>query len=101
MNDSEELRSSIDSLLDEINTAVAEVESDFSRFQIALAGTLRLLDDENTKTLTALQGDPKNLKNYLITLVSELQQKTQNNLRLLSQSATQILKLIDEGDRKH
>jgi hypothetical protein len=101
MSDMEELRSSIDSLLNEIRTTIDTIESDFSRFQVSLAGTLRLLDDSNTKTLTALKGNPEDLKSYLITLVSELQQKTLNNLRKLSQNTTQILKMIDKDDRKH
>ena len=101
MNDLEELRSTIDSLLEEINKVAAETEAAFNRFQVALTGTLRLLDSTETTTLAALQGDPKDLKGYPITMISELQKKTQNSLRLLSQSTSQILKMIDEGDRKH
>ena len=101
MSDQEGLRFNLDSLLNEINTITEEIKSDFSRFQVALAGTLRLLDDSNKETLTILQGNPKDLKNYLITLVSELQQKIVNSLQQLSQSTSQILNLVDESDRKH
>ena len=101
MSDLNEIKTQVDSLLTEISNISDDLENEFDRLQVALTGSLRLLDESNATTLSALQGTPNDLKNYLITLVSELKQKTQTHLRHLTQSVNHVLEANKSQDRKH
>jgi len=101
MNDIDEVRLSINLLLDGLKKTCTEMESDYNRLQIALTGSLKLLDGTEAKTLTALHGNSADLKRYLISLVSDLKQNTINHLQGFTHHVQEILEQIEGIDRKH
>ena len=69
----EDIIAEIMSLLDFIDETHERIDSEHSKFQVALTNTLRLLD-ASSSTLTKMKGNAEDLKAYLIRTSTEIHQ---------------------------
>ena len=97
----EEIENYVNLLLDELKDAKDALENQFNKLQIALSSSLRLLDGSETKTLSALHGNPENLKTYLISIVSGMKDDTANRFLSMEQHTKNISQLLSNLNRKH
>ncbi|MFW9887174.1 MAG: hypothetical protein ACFFER_03270 [Candidatus Thorarchaeota archaeon] len=96
-----------DSLVDNLREVLQQIESSresiekgHEKFQIALAGALRLLND-NDSMLGKLQGNPDDIKGFLLNLVTELKNETISHWKSIYSQIEQILANLPEfHDRK-
>ena len=83
-------------LLDEKQNEVAEMHE---KFQVALTGILRLIGKE-ALILSKLQGNPEDLKGYLIHLNSDVVTTTTKSYESLRIRIEEVLELLSSSDRK-
>ncbi|MHA1576859.1 MAG: hypothetical protein ACTSU3_05815 [Candidatus Thorarchaeota archaeon] len=69
--DTDSLSIELKRIFEIVEELLEESKGELERFQVALTGTLRLLDGENT-TLLALQGNPTELRGYILQLTTQL-----------------------------
>jgi len=84
----------------QIESSRESIEKGHEKLQIAIAGALRLLD-ENNSMLEKLRGSPDHLKGFVLKLVTELKKETISQWESLQSQIEQILaNLPDLHDRK-
>ncbi len=84
----------IASLLTRINEIKSDIEAEHERFRVALTGSLRLLTGEGSTILTNIQGNPENLKGYLISQEFKLASLTVGHLRTISERLEKLLEAV-------
>jgi hypothetical protein len=87
-NDS--LANQLREVLLQIESSKESIEKGHEKFQIAISGALRLLDDNNSM-LEKLRGSPDDLRGYVLKLVTELGMETINHWESLHAQIEQIL----------
>jgi hypothetical protein len=92
-NDS--LANQLREVLLQIELSRESIEKGHEKFQIAITGALRLLDDNNSM-LEKLRGSPDDLKGYVLKLVTELSMETINHWKSLHEQIEQILVSMSE-----
>jgi hypothetical protein len=92
-NDS--LANQLREVLLQIELSRESIEKGHEKFQIAITGALRLLDDNNSM-LEKLRGSPDDLKGYVLKLVAELSMETINHWESLHEQIEQILVSMSE-----
>jgi len=98
MND-EQLRDELNSILMLLNAQQNEVTEMQEKFQIALTGVLRLVGKE-ASTLSKLQGNPEDLKGYLIHLNSDVVTTIAKSYESLRTRIEEVLESLLSSDRK-
>jgi len=98
MND-EQLRDELRSILMLLNAQQNEVTEMQEKFQIALTGVLRLVGKE-APTLSKLQGNPEDLKGYLIHLNSDVVTTIAKSYESLRTRIEEVLESLLSSDRK-
>lgn len=94
------LADNLRAILLQIESSRESIEKGHEKFQIALAGALRLLDDTNPM-LEKLRGSPDDLKGFVLNLVTELSTETISHWESLHSQIEQILDNLPEThDRK-
>jgi hypothetical protein len=84
----------------QIESSRDSIEKAYDKFQIAISGALRLLDD-NAPMLEKLRGSPDDLKAFVLKLVTELGMETISHWESLQAQIKQILVNMSEfHDRK-
>ncbi|MBN2229846.1 MAG: hypothetical protein JW779_09660 [Candidatus Thorarchaeota archaeon] len=93
-------------ILDEANALIEyldkqhdEIHAEHEKFQIALAGILRLADTDSP-IMKNLHGNPDNLKGYLIQLDHNRMDKISASFDHVRKSIDSICKLVLSSDRK-
>ncbi|MFX1261052.1 MAG: hypothetical protein ACFFAZ_03105 [Promethearchaeota archaeon] len=87
-------------ILLQIESSRSSIEKGHEKLQIALAGALRLLDDNNSM-LAKLQSNPDDLKGFVLNLVTELKTETIRHWESFHSQIEQILANLSEfHDRK-
>jgi hypothetical protein len=79
----------------QIESSRESIEKGHEKFQIAITGALRLLDDNNSM-LEKLRSNPDDLKGYVLKLVTELSMETLNHWETLHEQIEQILVSMPE-----
>ncbi|MHA2142327.1 MAG: hypothetical protein ACXADC_11560 [Candidatus Thorarchaeota archaeon] len=79
----------------QIESSKVSIQKEHEKFQIAITGALRLLDDNNPM-LEKLRGDPDDLKGFVLRLVTELSAETISHWQMLQSQIEQILLNISE-----
>ena len=98
MDDS--LAANLREVLLQMESSRESIEKGHEKLQIALAGALRLLDDDNAM-LGKLQGNPDALKALVLNLVTELKIEAISHWKSLHSQIEQILANLSEfHDRK-
>jgi hypothetical protein len=77
-------------ILIQIESSRKSIEEGHERVQIAVAGALRLLDNNNSM-LEKLHGSPDDLKGFVLKLVTELNMETTRHWKSLQSQIEQIL----------
>jgi hypothetical protein len=67
----EQLISELNSILDQLDKQIIDIQASCKKLQVALVGVLRITNDDGLM-LSNLQGNPEHLKSYLIRLCSDL-----------------------------
>jgi hypothetical protein len=94
------LAANLREVLLQIDSSRESIEKGHDKFQIALSGALRLLDDNNS-LLGKLRGSPDDLKGFVLNLVTELKTETISHWESLHSRIEQILANLSEfHDRK-
>ncbi|MFX0054740.1 MAG: hypothetical protein ACFFAD_07440 [Candidatus Hermodarchaeota archaeon] len=94
------LADNLRAILLQIESSRESIEKGHEKFQIALSGALRLLDDNNPM-LEKLRGSPDDLKGFVLNLVAELSTETISHWESLHSQIEQILVNLPEShDRK-
>ncbi|NHI84168.1 MAG: hypothetical protein EAX81_07700 [Candidatus Thorarchaeota archaeon] len=75
-----------------VKTIKNEMDTDYEKIQVALAGVLRLLSGEKTQILKGLGGRQEDLQRYILELLSEMRKKS---ARQLDHLCTQLDHLSD------
>ena len=94
----EQIVDELDSLLTLLNEQQKKIDAIHNKFQVALAGVLRLLGE--TPTLTKLQGKTEDLKGYLITLNTDVIETTTKSFQSLGKRVEKVMELALSSDRK-
>jgi len=98
MND-EQLREELNTILMLLNAQQNEIAEIQEKFQVALTGVLRLVGKES-HILSKLQGDPEDLKGYLIHLNSDVVTTTTKSYESLRTRIEEVLESLSSSDRK-
>ncbi|MFW9966617.1 MAG: hypothetical protein ACFFEA_05630 [Candidatus Thorarchaeota archaeon] len=94
------LSSQLRGLLLQIESSRDSIEKAHDKFQIAISGVFRLLD-EGSPMLEKLRGSPDDLKAFVLKLVTELGMETISHWESLRAQIEQILVNMSEfHDRK-
>jgi hypothetical protein len=84
----------------QIESSRESIEKKHEKFQIAISGALRLLDDTDSM-LEKLRGSPDDLKGFVLKLVTELRSETISHWESLKSQIEQIHANLPEfHDRK-
>ena len=92
-NDS--LANQLREILLQIESSRKSIEEGHEKFQIAITGALRLLDD-NSGMLEKLRGSPDDLKGFVLKRVTELSMDTISHWESLHAQIEQILDNMPE-----
>ena len=95
----EELREELTAILRLLDAGQNEVAEMQEKFQVALTGVLRLVGNE-APILSKLQGDPEDLKGYLIHLSSDVATATTKSYESLRNQIDNLLQSLSSPDRK-
>ncbi len=90
---SDEIRIALESYLDALNHHQQKIIDAQMKFRIALADTLKLLENESA-TLEHLHGSPEALKGYLIKMNENLFDTTRTTFESLRKDLQPILELV-------
>jgi hypothetical protein len=93
--ESDSLANHLREVLLQIESSKVSIQKEHEKFQIAITGALRLLDDNNPM-LEKLRGDPDDLKGFVLRLVTELSAETISHWQMLQSQIEQILLNISE-----
>ena len=96
--DDELLTAELKSLLESVRKCIDESKQEYDKFQIALTGTLRLMDGESA-TLTTLHGSKDNLTSYILQQTTDLKQDSIKRLENLQKLVTTLIGMVSDGDR--
>ena len=72
----------------------SEIEQEYEKFQVALSGVLRILSEDDSAILKAIQGSPEEVKGYLIQLASQLRQHTTESWESLKIELDNMIELV-------
>jgi hypothetical protein len=89
----EEIRDELNAILLLLNTQQNEIAEIQEKFQVALTGVLRLVGKE-APLVSKLQGDPEDLKGYLIHLNSDVVATTKKSYNSLRTRIEEILESL-------
>jgi len=95
----EQLRDELNAILMLLNTQQNEITEMQEKFQIALTGVLRLVGQE-APIISKLQGNPEDLKGYLIHLNSDVVTAIVKSYESLRTRIEEVLESLSSSDRK-
>jgi hypothetical protein len=95
---SEQILNDLTCLLDYLNQQLDEIKSSHNKFSIALTGVLKIADGD-ALLLTKLQGNPENLKSYLLQMAMQISDLTTQSYENACKRIESIIKAI-RIDRK-
>jgi hypothetical protein len=99
--ESDSLANQLREVLLHIESSRESIEKGHEKFQIAITGALRLLDDKSSM-LEKLRGSPDDLKGFVLKLVTNLSAETISHWESLHAQIEQILTNMPEfHDRKY
>ena len=96
---SEQISSELNALLTLLNDQQVEIKAVQEKFRIALTGVLRLFGD-GSPTLANLQGNPEDLKGYLLQLNSEISETMTKSYQSLQKRIEHLIEIVAASDRK-
>ena len=96
--DAESFASRLKALADTIRNSLDESNQELDRYQMALAGTFRLLDGKST-TLTNLQGSKDDLTSYIIQQTTQFKQNSAKRLETILEDVVSLIPLVSDDDR--
>lgn len=96
--DTDLLAVKLKALLDTTRKFQDESKQELDKYQMALAGTFRLLDGHAT-ILTKLQGNKDDLTSYLIQQTTQLKQNSTKRLETILEHVVSLITLVSDGDR--
>lgn len=85
-------------LLDTTRKFLEESKQELDKYQIALTGTIRLLDGKST-TLTKLQGNKDDLTSYLLQQTTQIKQNSTKRLETILEHVVSLIALVSDDDR--
>jgi hypothetical protein len=88
----------LNSLSEIVGENLDELIHELDRFQIALSGTLRLMDGKSS-TLTTLHGDKNSLMSYILQQTTEIKQNSTKRLENILEEVTRLITAVSDGDR--
>ena len=94
--DSDSLDVELKRILEVVKELLAESKEELDKFQVALTGTLRLLDGENT-TLAALQGTPAELRGYVLQLTTQMSNNSDERFEKILDNLTALIKIAPDS----
>ena len=94
--DSDSLGIELKKILEVVKELLEESKEEQDKFQIALTGTLRLLDGENT-TLSALQGSPAELRGYILQLTTQMSKNSADRFEKILDHLTAVIKITPDS----
>lgn len=95
----EQLRDELNAILMLLNKQQNEITEMQEKFQIALTGVLRLVGQE-APIISKLQGNPEDLKGYLIHLNSDVVATIVKSYESLRTRIEEVLESLSSSDRK-
>jgi hypothetical protein len=96
----EQLTKEFNAILSLLNEQQGDINTIHEKFQVALTGVLRLVGDNTASTLRNLQGNPEDLKAYLLQLNTEVIKTTTKSYESLRNRIEELLELVSSSDRK-
>ena len=96
--DTESLAIGLKALLDTTRTYLEESKQELDKYQMALTGTFRLLDEKSTM-LTKLQGNKNDLTSYLLQQTTQLKQNSTKRLETVLEQVISLIALVSDDDR--
>lgn len=94
--DSDSLDVELKRILEVVKELLAESKEELDKFQVALTGTLRLLDGETT-TLSALQGNPAELRGYVLQLTTQMSNNSDERFEKILDNLTALIKIAPDS----
>ena len=94
--DTDSLGIELKKLLEVVKELLEESKEELEKFQVALTGTLRLLDGENT-TLAALQGTPAELRGYVLQLTTQMSKNSGERFEKILDYLTAVIKIAPDS----
>lgn len=94
--DSDSLGIELKKILEVVKELLEESKEEQDKFQIALTGTLRLLDGETT-TLSALQGSPAELRGYILQLTTKMSKNSAERFEKILEHLTTVIKITADS----
>ena len=73
--DIESIKIELDRISRELQSEHLSIDESFEKLVVAMTNIFRLIDGEQ-RTLSALQGSPKELQGYVINMIGEMRKKT-------------------------
>jgi len=95
----EQLREELNAILVLLNAQQNDITEMQEKFQVALTGVLRLVGKE-APILSKLQGNPEDLKGYLIHLNSDVATTITKSYESLRTRIEEVLESLSSSDRK-
>lgn len=92
------IASKLKSLLDITEKFLDESKQELDKYQIALTGTLRLLDGKSS-TIATLQGNKEDLMSYIIQQTTEIKEKSEKRLQSIFEQLSVLMSLVKDDDR--
>ena len=89
--DTDSLSFELKRILDVVKELLDESQEELEKFQVTLTGTLRLLDGEST-TLSALQGNPAELRGYVLQLTAQMRKNSGERFEKILDYLTTVIK---------
>lgn len=83
-------------ILEVVKELLAESKEELDKFQVALTGTLRLLDGETT-TLSALQGNPAELRGYVLQLTTQMSNNSDERFEKILDNIIALIKIAPDS----
>ena len=96
----EQLTKELNIILNLLNEQQREVNAIHEKFQVALTGVLRLIGNDTSPTLMNLEGNPQDLKGYLIQLDTDVLETTTDSYEAVRTKIEELLELVSASDRK-
>jgi len=96
--DAESLGIRLKALLDITKKGLDESNQELDKYQMALAGSIRLLDGKST-TLTKLHGNKDDLTSYLLQQTTQLKQNSTKRLETILEHVVELITLVSDDDR--
>ncbi len=97
--DVDDSRNQMKTTLESFQNDYQSIDAAFEKLIVATTNVFRLMDGQN-KMLLSLQGTPKDLQGYVLSLISEIRKMTAESGEKVSMSLKKTIGQLEKGQRE-